>query len=179
MSVSIIADQSTLPCDAHHGGQPKFSVNMMLPLQGGQGGLMSATTHVLAASSQTCGLQPVADASWPILCKCLTGNFRGMTVTVECVDAEGGRTVAVRDQFLEDVVFRVLQDGVPAVSVTTGTRLQRHVLDLTAPQALTVQRNAAGWPVRVEIDHAHGRAILHFNAEEPKLPKFSSNFWGE
>jgi hypothetical protein len=133
-----------------------------------------------AAATPRTNHRPVAAmAAWSTFCEWMAANYRGIRVTIESIDVQGNPIIEARNQPLQDITLYVQENGVPALKVVVATKPQPHILNLSGPHSLTVRRNAAGWPTRVECDYRGGRAILHFDGIAARLPRYSSNFWGE
>ncbi len=124
---------------------------------------------------------PVLDipvAEWPAFCTWFTENFRGMLVSLERQE-EGQSSVEARHQPFAELSAHVLENAVSALTVVVQAKRRKIRVNVTGPTRLRFHRDAAGRPVRVEVENPTGRAILHFAGEIEAKPGLSSHAWGE
>jgi len=97
-----------------------------------------------------------AETSWESLCDWLTRELHGMETTIERRDKGGDWVVECLSFPLESVTTRT-SNGVPIISI--GVRMNGHtrLFEIAGPDSAGVRRNAAGWPIRVELGYAEGQ----------------------
>lgn len=119
---------------------------------------------------------PVAE--WPVFCSWFTENFRGLLISIDNLD-ETGERIEARDRPFEELTAHILENSVAALTVVAEGKPKKIRLNVVGPQRLKLHRNPAGWPVRLEIEHANGRVLVLFTGTIETGPGFSSNAWGE
>jgi hypothetical protein len=53
------------------------------------------------------------------------------------------------------------------------------LFEISGPNSIGLRRNAAGWPIRVELGYEEGQLVLLFSGQMGPERKSSSNTWGE
>ncbi len=119
---------------------------------------------------------PVAE--WPAFCAWLTENCRGLLVTIEHQE-NGESSIEGRDRPFEALTAHLLENCVTAITIVAEGKPRKTRLNVAGPQRLNLYRNPAGWPTRLEIEHANGRALIYFTGKPENRPGLSSNAWGE
>lgn len=119
---------------------------------------------------------PVAE--WPAFCAWFTENVRGTVINLENQEEDESR-VEARNRPFEELTAHLLENSVGAITVVAEGKPRKIRLNVVGPQRLTLHRNAAGWPTKLEISHAKGKVILYLTGEIELQPGMSSNAWGE
>ncbi len=120
----------------------------------------------------------ISVAEWPAFCAWFTESFRGMAASLERQE-EGKSFVEARNLPFTELSARVLANAVSALTVVVQAKVRRIRVNVTGPRRLRLERDPAGRPVQLEIEHANGRVILHFTSGIVGRPELSSNAWGE
>ena len=145
---------------------------------------MSVTTEntlsVIANGQQAVGLaDSVRVTPWQNLCDWLTHDLHNMEVTIERRSKVDEWTVECMSYPLESVTTHETKNGVRVISV--GVRMDGKIklFEMPAPNSLGLHRNAAGWPIRVELGCPEGQLILIFSGQIDPQRRSSGNSWGE
>jgi hypothetical protein len=118
-------------------------------------------------------------AVWEPLCRWLTRDLRGMETTIERQDKDGEWLVECVSGFLDSVTTHETANGVRVISVRARLNGKTRLFEFPGPNSLGVRRNAAGWPVRVEVGYEEGRLALLFSGQMDPQRRSSRNAWGE
>ena len=134
--------------------------------------------NVIYASAET-PQRRVSVPEWPAFSRWLTSSAHGLVATLELIDPKGNNAMQVRERPFAGLLARILENGVCALTFVFDFPPQRTLFNLNGPRGLTIHRNSSGYPTRLEIEHADGRAILHFSSPPTPRQRFTGNSWGE
>ena len=145
---------------------------------------MSVTTEnglgVIATEQQAVGLaDSLCVTLWEALCDWLTRDLHNMEATIERRSKDGEWTVECVSYPLESVTTHETQNGVRVISILARTDGTAKLFEVSGPNSLEVRRNAAGWPIRIELGYEEGQLVLIFSGQTDPQRKSSGNSWGE
>jgi hypothetical protein len=145
---------------------------------------MSVTTENGLSAIANCH-QPVGIADslcitpWETLCDWLTRDLRNMEATIERCSKAGEWVVECVSYPLESVTTHETPNGVRVISIAVRIDGRTKLFEVFGPNSLGVRRNAAGWPVRIELGYEEGQLVLIFSGQMDPPRRSSSNSWGE
>jgi hypothetical protein len=116
---------------------------------------------------------------WETLCEWLTRDLRGMMTTIERREKGGDWVVECQSFPMETVTTHMMSNGVRVISVGLRVNGNRKLFEVPGPNSIGVRRNAAGWPIRVELGYEEGQLVLLFSGQMDPARRSSSNTWGE
>jgi hypothetical protein len=145
---------------------------------------MSATTqNGLSAVADRDHAAGFADSlcvtPWEALCDWLTRDLHNMEATIERRSNTGEWVVECVSYPLESVTTRETQNGVRVISIGVRADGKTKLFEVPGPNSLAIHRNAAGWPIRIELGYAEGLFVLIFSGQLDPQKKSSRNSWGE
>lgn len=145
---------------------------------------MSVTTEnglsAVANRHESVGLaDPLCLTPWEALCDWLTRDLHNMEATIERRSKAGEWVVECVAYPLESVTTHETQNGVRVISVRVRSDGKTKLFEVSGPNSLGVLRNAAGWPIRVELGYEEGQFVLIFSGQMDPQSRSSSNSWGE
>ncbi|HEY7405007.1 MAG TPA: hypothetical protein VIB39_15890 [Candidatus Angelobacter sp.] len=117
--------------------------------------------------------------SWQILCAWLTRELKGLETTIERRDSNGEWVVECVSYPLLSVTTRWGANGVQVISIKVKVNGNTKLFEVSGPNTLDVKRNAAGWPIRIELGNTEGRTVLLFSGQMDPERWASRNAWGE
>lgn len=120
-----------------------------------------------------------SESSWEALCGWLTRDLRGMMTTIERREKGADWVVECLSFPMESVATRMTSNGVQVISVELRVNGSRKLFEVPGPNSIVVRRNAAGWPIRVELGYEEGQLVLLFSGQMDPERRASSNTWGE
>jgi hypothetical protein len=123
--------------------------------------------------------QPLPQPSWEALCAWLTENLRGMEVTIERREGNGEWVVECLSYPLESVTTHQTLNGVQVISICVRMNGIIKSFEIAGPHLINLHRNAAGWPVKVEMGYQEGQLTLLFSGQMEPQRKITANSWGE
>jgi hypothetical protein len=123
--------------------------------------------------------QPAITTPWKALCAWLTRDLRGMEASIERRDKNGEWAVECMSSPLESVTTHWTGNGVQVISIKVRMNGKPGLFEVTGPNLLEVRRNAAGWPIKVELGFEEGRLALLFSGQLEPQRWASRNAWGE
>ena len=123
--------------------------------------------------------QPSNTTPWKALCAWLTRDLRGMETTIERRDKNGEWATECVSSPLESVTTHWTVNGVQVISIKVRMNGNPRLFEVTGPNLLELRRNAAGWPVKVELGYEEGRLALLFSGQMEPQRWPSRNAWGE
>ncbi|MGB9120029.1 MAG: hypothetical protein WCE73_05385 [Candidatus Angelobacter sp.] len=118
-------------------------------------------------------------SSWETLCGWLTRDLRGMMTTIERREKGGDWVVECRSFPMESVTTRMTSNGVRVISVGIRINGSCKLFEISGPNSIGLRRNAAGWPIRVELGYEEGQLVLLFSGQMDPERRSSRNTWGE
>jgi hypothetical protein len=143
---------------------------------------MSTAVHPNPATMQSASslreVKPNVD-KWESLCGWLTQELRGIMTTVERREGDGDWVVECLSSPMESVTTRVTSNGIRVLSVSICMNGHRKLFEISGPNSIGLRRNAAGWPLRVDLGYEEGRLALIFSGQMDPQRRSSSNGWGE
>jgi len=122
---------------------------------------------------------PLTRTSWQILCAWLTRDLKGIETTVERRNQNGEWVVECVSYPLESVTTRWAANGVQVIAVKVKANDNVLLFEVPGPNSLEVRRNAAGWPIRIELGNTEGLTVLLFSGQMDPQRWASRNAWGE
>jgi hypothetical protein len=122
---------------------------------------------------------PLSRTSWQILCAWLTRDLKGIETTIERRDWNGEWVVECVSYPLESVTARWAANGVQVISIKVKVNGNIKLFEVPGPNSLDVRRNAAGWPIRIDLGNAEGQTVLLFSGQIDPQRRASRNAWGE
>ena len=145
---------------------------------------MSVTTEnglgVMTTEQQTAGLAgSLCVTLWEGLCDWLTRDLHNMEATIERRSKAGDWIVECVSYPLESVATHETQNGVRVISIKVRTNGTTKLFEVSGPNSLEVRRNAAGWPIRIELGYEEGQLVLIFSGQTDPQRKSTGNSWGE
>lgn len=145
----------------------------------------------MSVAAQT-GLSSIADSHqnagfadslcvtpWEALCDWLARDLHNMEATIERRSNAGDWVVECASYPLENVTTRETQNGVRVISIAVRVDGKTKLFEVSGPNSLAIRRNAAGWPIRIELGYAEGLFVLIFSGQIEPQKRSSSNSWGE
>ena len=118
-------------------------------------------------------------APWGPLCDWLTRDLRNMEATIERRSKAGEWVIECMARPLESVTSHETQNGVQVISIVVRLDGKTKLFEVFGPNSLGVHRNAAGWPIRIELGYEEGQLVLIFSGQMDSPLRSSSNSWGE
>jgi hypothetical protein len=123
---------------------------------------------------------PVLPISWwEGLCCWLTMNLKGMEMTLERREGGGEWKVECLSHPLQSVTTHQTPNGVQIVCIKAGMNGNSRIFEIAGPDSITLYRDPAGFPVRVEIRNQDVQVVLCFSGPLEPQVRQSSNAWGE
>lgn len=105
----------------------------------------------------------LSPSSWEALCNWLTRDLRGMITTVERYQEGEGWLMECHPSPLESVTTHQTLNGVRVISIGVRMNGTCKMIELTGTNTISLRRNAAGWPIKVEFGYEGGRLALLFS----------------
>src|SRR6478736_5630368 len=97
---------------------------------------------------------------WKPLCDWLTRDLHNLEVTIERRSKAGEWVVECVSYPLESVTTHETQNGVRVISIGIRINGKIKLFEVPGPYSLGVRRNAAGWPIRIELGYEEGQLVL-------------------
>jgi hypothetical protein len=123
--------------------------------------------------------QGPTSAGWEVLCGWLAQDLRGMMTTIERREKGGDWVVECLSYPLESVTTRQTANGVRVISISIRMNGACKLFEISGPNSIGLRRNAAGWPIRVELGYEEGQVVLLFSGQMDPQRRSSRNSWGE
>ncbi len=140
---------------------------------------MNTIVENKSANTITSPEPPLTRTSWQILCAWLSHDLKGIETTIERRSQNGEWVVECVSYPLESVTTRWGANGVQVVSIKVKVNGNIRLFEVPGPNSLEVRRNAAGWPIRIELGNGEGQTVLLFSGQTDPQRWASSNAWGE
>ena len=145
---------------------------------------MSVTTENglsgIANTHQPAGLvDPQCVTLWETVCDWLTRDLHNLEATIERCSKAGEWVVECVSYPLESVTTHETQNGVRVILIGVRIGGKTKLFEVAGPNSLGVRRNAAGWPIRIELGYEEGQLVLIFSGQIDPQRRSSSNSWGE
>lgn len=121
----------------------------------------------------------LSPSSWETLCGWLTRDLLGMMTTIERREKDGDWVMECPSFPLESVTTHITSNGVRVISVSIRMNGSCKLFEISGPNSIGLRRNAAGWPIRVELGYEEGKLVLLFSGQMDPERRSSSNSWGE
>lgn len=119
-------------------------------------------------------------SSWEALCCWLQSNLKNIEMTLERRrEGEGEWKVECISHPLQSVTTHQTQNGVQIISISASIDGKSRVFEISGPGSITLFKDPAGFPVRVEIRNDSEQVLLCFTGAIEPQTKQSSNSWGE
>jgi|SRR5580765_1376934 len=118
-------------------------------------------------------------ATWEILCEWLTQELRGLMTAIERREGDGDWIVECVSFPMESVTTHITSNGIRVLSVNVCMNGHSKRFEISGPNSIGLRRNAAGWPLRMELGYKEGRLVLVFSGQTDPQRRSSSNAWGE
>ncbi|HLY92842.1 MAG TPA: hypothetical protein VKQ89_06265 [Candidatus Angelobacter sp.] len=140
---------------------------------------MATAPEQVRASVETEAGRALPAAWWDGLCGWLTDNLKNVEMTLER-RREDDREWKVEcvSHPLESVSTHEA-NGVQIISITAGIDGKSRVFEFAGPHSITLFKDPAGFPVRVEIANENETLLLCFAGPIEPQTKQTSNSWGE
>jgi len=122
---------------------------------------------------------PLPPSSWEALCTWLTENLRCMEATIERREGNGQWVVDCLSYPLESVSTHQTLNGVQVISVCVRMNGISKRFEIAGPYSISLHRNAAGWPIKVEVGYQEGELTLLFSGQMEPQKSLTANAWGE
>jgi hypothetical protein len=116
---------------------------------------------------------------WEALCDWLTRDLHNMEATIERCSNAGEWIVECVSYPLESVTTHETPNGVRVISIGVRVDGKTKLFEASGPNSLAVRRNAAGWPIRIELGYTEGLFVLIFSGQTDPQRRSSCNSWGE
>lgn len=116
---------------------------------------------------------------WENLCGWLSQELRGLSITIERREHGADWVVECPSFPLERVTAHQTPNGVWEISIALRVNGIRRVFEMAGVNAVSLQRNAAGWPTRVNLGNEAEEVVLLISGELEPQKISSSNSWGE
>lgn len=124
-------------------------------------------------------VQALPASWWEGLCCWLTANLKGMGMTLERREGGGEWEVECLSHPLESVTTHQTLNGVQILSISAGMNGNSKTFEIAGPDSITLSRDPAGFPVRVEMKNQEVQVLLCFSGPIEPQKRQSSNAWGE
>lgn len=124
------------------------------------------------------GEQSVQTAVFESYCAWFTQNFRGIEATMERIDPSGS-VVEFHGRPLVGIDVHTDANNVTAIRLTFATNSHERVFDISGVKALHIERDAAGFPMFLELRRDDETIVLRFTGAVRSAPTYSRNSWGE
>src|SRR6185369_15397468 len=98
-------------------------------------------------------------------CGWLTRDLRGMMTTIERREKGGDWVVECLSFPMESVTTHITSNGVRVISVGIRINGSCKLFESSGPISIGLRRNAAGWPIRVEVGYEEGQLVLLFSGQ--------------
>jgi hypothetical protein len=112
-------------------------------------------------------------------CEWMTRNFGGIETSMECIEADGNRVVEFRNRPLVSMQVYVGANAVTVIGLTFGVNGHKRLYEVTGVRSVQLERDAAGFPTRLEMAGNNEKTVLWFTGNPQPAPNFSRNSWGE
>lgn len=136
-------------------------------------------TTMRSAPAGAHATQGPTSTGWETLCGWLNQDLRGMMTTIERREKDGDWMVECLSYPLESVTTRQTSNGVRVMSISIRMNGASKLFEISGPHSIGLRRNAAGWPIRVELGYEEGQLVLLFSGQMDPQRRSSSNSWGE
>jgi hypothetical protein len=133
--------------------------------------------HAIEHKSQAAG--PLPPSWWEGLCCWLTNNLRDMEMTLERRENGGDWKVECISHPLQSITTHFTANGVQVVSIIASVGGKPRTFDVAGPDSITLYRDPAGFPVKVDIRNQDVQVVMCFSGEIEPQRRQSSNAWGE
>jgi hypothetical protein len=132
------------------------------------------------AAHETKAEQSLPASWWEGLCCWLATTLKGMEMTLErrC-EAEGEWKVECLSHPLESITTHQTPNGVQIISIGASIDGKSRIFEFAGANSITLFKDPAGLPVRVEIRNEDERVLLCFAGPIEPQTRQSSNAWGE
>lgn len=142
--------------------------------------MSSIENHVRASVPEQAAPGQLQPATWwEGLCGWLTTTLKGMEVTLERREEDGEWNVECLLRPLEGFATHRTPNGVQVLSIHVGMNGRSRVFEFAGADSVTLCRDPAGFPVRVEIRNKQAELLLCFSGPLEPQKTQTSNTWGE